>query len=213
MTILTAMVGLLLAFSQLDVDGASIRGVMPADATREDEREVRLERDQRGIVAYEKPSDEAESTANVGIFSRQLQASTDFKPLTCPAPGTCKKWTELFGTGTVKSSRISIPCGQCVTMDHPGPTLTLNDGIDILGLLSFPDGYSLTMETTVIVVQGELRMVASKAVDGKPNVRFVMIGNADQSFQPAAPNTSACGGGVCNAGKKAIVVAGGKIDG
>lgn len=101
-------------------------------------------------------------------------------------------------------------------MDHPGPILTLSGGIDIHGKLLFPDSntYKIEVRTPLIAVQGELEMISSsKAVDGTPLVKFLMTGDADQTYTPVGENALACGGGgTCNAGKKAVVVAGGKMN-
>ena len=65
-------------------------------------------------------------------------------------------------------------------MDHASGNLSLLGGLDVLGKLVFPDGYNLNLVTTMIAVQGELEMSASKPVDGTPQIKFTMIGNDDQ---------------------------------
>jgi hypothetical protein len=137
----------------------------------------------------------------------------DFVPLSCNnVISNCNSWTTIFGSVAEHTSKIIVPCGTCVTMDHPGPELTLQDGIDIQGKLVFPDNYSITLRTTSIVVQGELDMTSTKVVDGTPNIQIIMIGdNSLQKFTPVGENAGACGGD-CVMGKKAIVVAGGKVD-
>jgi len=142
---------------------------------------------------------------------RSLMAK-DFVPLSCNNMlSDCKSWRTIFGNDAVHTARVVVPCGTCVTMDHPGPELILQDGIDIQGKLIFPDGYSLTVQTTSIAVQGELEMTSTKPVDGTPNIRISMIGNNSlQTFTPIGENAGACGNG-CVMGKKAIVVAGGKV--
>ena len=99
-------------------------------------------------------------------------------------------------------------------MDHASGNLSLLGGLDILGKLVFPDGYNLNLVTTMIAVQGELVMTASKPVDGTPQIKFTMIGNDDQmTFTPIDANANACKGvSTCPTGKKAIVVAGGKVN-
>ena len=97
-------------------------------------------------------------------------------------------------------------------MDHDGPAIHLQEGINILGKLVFPDGYNLEVKTTKIVVQGELVMSATdKAVDGTPSIKITLEGEDEQTFTPADSNAGNCDGGDCSIGKKPIVVAGGKI--
>jgi hypothetical protein len=148
---------------------------------------------------------------------RSLQAPSDFVPLSCNsnlASATCSTWTSRFGSGATMSSRITIPCGQCITMNHPGPTLTLQDGIDIQGKLVFPNtNVNLVINSPLIVVQGLLEMQATKSVDGTPLIRVVLTGQNDQTFTPIGSNANACGGGKCTVGKKAFIVAGGKLNG
>jgi hypothetical protein len=98
-------------------------------------------------------------------------------------------------------------------MDHATADLQLNAGIDIIGKLVFPDGYKLNLRSTLIVIQGELHMTSTKQVTGVPDVRFTMIGNdATLTFTPVGNNANNCKNvPTCTAGKKAIIVAGGKV--
>jgi hypothetical protein len=87
---------------------------------------------------------------------RQLQGDgmRDFQPLSCNAnlaSAACSTWSSVFGTGTSYATRITIPCGQCITMDHVGD-LELLGGLDVIGKLVFPDGYSLNLASTMISV-------------------------------------------------------------
>ena len=155
---------------------------------------------------------------------RVLKEVNDFEPLNCNAGvvcGTSKEWTpwsEVFGNDAFHKDRVIVPCGSCIEMDFPGPNLTLRNGIDIRGELffSFPyfktrDTY-LTVNTTLIAVQGKLLVFARKPLDGMPSVRFLMTGEEDQFFVPYDNNAKKCNDQImCNAGKKAIVVAGGSI--
>ena len=156
--------------------------------------------------------------SNTAVESRRLQVDgmKDFVPLACNAniaTATCASWTSIFGPSKSFSERIVIQCGQCVTMDVAGGSLELSGGIDVIGKLVFPDNYILNMSSQIIAVQGELEISATKAVDGIPNIIFTMKGNVDRSFTPIGANTGACNGAVtCNAGKKGIVVAGGKVN-
>jgi hypothetical protein len=150
---------------------------------------------------------------------RQLQGIDvrDFKPLSCNSnlsrnPCTTT-WSSQFGTSNSHTTRIVIPCGKCVVMDHAGVVLDLKGGIDIMGKLVFPNDYRLSITVTTVIVQGELQMTASKQVDGVPNIKFTMVGiNNDLTFTPIDVNANACRGiSTCTVGKKSIVVAGGKL--
>ncbi|EEC45131.1 predicted protein [Phaeodactylum tricornutum CCAP 1055/1] len=153
-----------------------------------------------------------DSEEAVPSSSRRL--ARGFVPLSCNANidnSKCSSFIDTFGTNSVHASRLVVPCGTCVSMDHPGPLLTLNDGIDIQGKLVFPDGYRLTVNTNLVLVQGELEMKSSKAVDGIPDVTFVLQGSSISSFEPIDSNTGNCGGS-CDTGARSITVAGGKVN-
>lgn len=143
------------------------------------------------------------------VAHRSTQEIGDFVPLSCNEEmSLCNPWSERFGTSSTYSKRIIIRCGECLTMDLH--SLTLDGGLDIRGKLVVPDGHALEMNSTLVVVQGELEMNATNAVDGVPDIRFVLSGQVSQSFTPINENSDICGGD-CFVGKKAIVVAGGKI--
>jgi hypothetical protein len=152
------------------------------------------------------------------ISTRNLQVDgmKDFLPLTCNAnlaTASCISWTSIFGTATSFTTRLVIPCGQCVTMDVAGGSLDLSGGIDVIGKLVFPDGYKLNLSSSIIAVQGELHMTSTKTVDGVPNIKVTMIGSVDKTFEPIDVNAKNCNGSItCNAGKKAIIVPGGKVN-
>jgi G8 domain len=145
----------------------------------------------------------------------------NFVPLSCNTNlKACVGWTVYFGTDAVQNNRLVVRCGDCVTMDFAGPSVTLNDGIDINGKLIFPENYSVTLYTAGIVVQGELEMQSKRApISGTPQIQFIMIGvNDDRSFVPVGENAAACGrlalaNNSCLVGKKSITVAGGKMNG
>lgn len=142
--------------------------------------------------------------------------ATDFVPLSCNNHiADCTPWTAKFGTKKIHTRRLIIDCGECVLMDHPGPMLTLLAGVDIRGKLQILRNKSdsaLIINSTMVSVQGVLEMSVTKAVDGKPLITFVLEGNDEQSFTPIRENSEACGGNPCIIGKKAITVAGGKVD-
>ena len=143
----------------------------------------------------------------------------DFGPLSCNSGGfsPCIDFTSQFGAGTTFSSIVTIPCGQCFRMNHAsGTVLNFLSGIDIQGKLLFDEpsdpNFSLEIKTPGIVVQGEMAVFATKAVDGSPNWKFTMTGDSEFAFTPAANNAGECGGSSCNGGKRSITVAGGKVD-
>lgn len=147
-----------------------------------------------------------------------LERLNAFVPLSCnAAPTSCTSWTASLGTSGVFTELIIVPCGQCYIMDHTGDALILEKGIDIQGKLVLPDGYKQNILTPMVVVQGELEMTATKPVDGIPLITFTMTGQNDQQFQPIRENALVCHGEVseestqCKTGKKAFVVAGGKV--
>jgi len=161
------------------------------------------------VVAFAYIDVATPSLNTTGGAHRMTQEIDDFVPLSCNENiGLCKPWSDRLGTESTYSKRLVIPCGECLTMDLH--SLTLNGGLDIRGKLVVPDGHDLTMHSTSIVVQGKLEMNATKAVDGVPLVRFVIIGQDESFFTPIHENENACGG-ACNIGKQAIVVAGGKL--
>ena len=145
--------------------------------------------------------------------------NNDFVPLSCNAnlaTAVCNTWTSLFGPSSTFTSTVIIPCGTCVLMNHPGPTLSLLSGINIIGKLVFPnDGeYRLTINTATVIVQGELDLQSTRtAVTGTPLIRMVMIGFQDKlTFRPVNENANACPDVDCEVGFKSITVAGGKVN-
>ena len=148
--------------------------------------------------------------------SRQLHME-DFMPLACNAGVgrvPCTKWSTRFGTQAVHQDRVIVNCGECVEMDFEGPELVLQDGIDIRGRLEINHGTDITINTTMVAVQGEFIVRSRKAVDGTPAVKIITTGDSDQFFEPIEENAMNCNhGDLCKAGKKSIVVAGGRVRG
>jgi G8 domain len=139
----------------------------------------------------------------------------DFVPLSCNSllsTATCKSFITVYGSSASYEQLVTIKCGECITMDHPGTSVEFKAGLDIQGKLIFPDRYRIKISATMIAVQGELQMTSTKPVDGIPDVTFTMTGNTSQNFVPIDSNAAACDGAPCVAGKKAIVVAGGKVN-
>jgi len=154
-------------------------------------------------------------------FERMLRthqrslAVDDFVLNSCNKMRNCVKWSEKFGTQQTFTDLVTIACDECVRVDVVGE-ITLAKGLDIHGTLDFPEPTdptsSLTLITPKIVVQGLLKMRATKPVDGSPNYTFYMVDEVDQTFQPFGVNADKCGGGACTAGMKSITVAGGQVD-
>jgi len=152
----------------------------------------------------------------VAKMRRQLLMD-DFVPLSCNSNGldTCVPWTSVFGDAAEFSERVFVDCGTCITMDHPGPELTLLQGIDVQGKLIFQEGYTITLRTASITVQGELEMHSTGPVNGMPKIHILMIGTESQSFTPIGENAGICSAmpnEECGVDRKAITVAGGRIN-
>lgn len=140
-----------------------------------------------------------------------------FSPLDCNygiSNVSCIPWSTRFGDAPIQMDRVVVDCGECIVMDFAGgPVLTLLGGIDIRGKLVFPDGYELTVNSTMVAVQGELILRSTKPIDGIPAIKFFMTGETDQFFEPIGNNAMKCDGRrLCLAGKKAIAVAAGRIE-
>eukprot|EP00521_Asterionellopsis_glacialis_P016306 CAMPEP_0195299728 /NCGR_PEP_ID=MMETSP0707-20130614/26077_1 /TAXON_ID=33640 /ORGANISM="Asterionellopsis glacialis, Strain CCMP134" /LENGTH=207 /DNA_ID=CAMNT_0040362207 /DNA_START=307 /DNA_END=926 /DNA_ORIENTATION=+ len=112
---------------------------------------------------------------------------------------------------TPEDTQPVIPCGKCVVVDATdGSEISLPKGLNIEGMLHFPTTASLTLEATHVVVQGVLKM-DPPALGNK--VRIRMVGSEEQIFHPHDDNSMLCDStDGCNVGKKAIVVAGGRLD-
>jgi hypothetical protein len=147
--------------------------------------------------------------------SRRLNQA--FVPLLCNANlllQPCTSFVATYGFNNTYSARVIIPCGKCFNMDHPGPTVTFQNGVDIRGKLTLSSRSKnpLTIKTPMVVVQGELLVSCTEPVDGLPSVTFLLTGgDVDQSFQPTNSNAGACGGSLCKAGTRSITVAGGRV--
>jgi len=172
----------------------------------------------RGVVSPSDASSAIASNRDVGDASRHLEVE-DFVPLQCNSrldSAVCTSWEQQFGNGNVHLKKITIPCGECVTMDHKGYELILLEGIDIHGKLVFPDNYYLDLKVPLIAVQGELKITSTKAVNGQPSVTITMIDNTrtgQKTFTAIERNANKCAGtSICETGEKAIVVAGGKVN-
>jgi G8 domain len=162
----------------------------------------------------------APSVRGAAIDQRSLAAAVldvrAFVPLSCNREiASCQSFVKTFGDEDIKDDLTTIPCGQCFTMDHAGPTLTFRRGLDIQGKLLVPESYRLHVVSPLIVVQGELVILATqKPVDGVEQVVFTLTGeDNEQRFTPINENANKClGASTCVAGKKAFIVAGGMVD-
>ena len=157
---------------------------------------------------------------NVSSYTRILQVAPKFfEPLACDeikcGQGSTT-WKELGLDPT--ADPVVIPCGLCVTMNYDvSDVLELTNGLDIQGALIFPNGYSLTLKTPFVLVQGNLEMLATRRVSGEPDIKFLFTGTNQQSFIPADNNKFVCSNDgastptKCKIGSKPFVVAGGKV--
>jgi len=152
----------------------------------------------------------------LNVNHREL-SSFDFIPLSCNNEADlllCDPWP--FGTDT---GAVEIPCNTCYNMGvfTGGEYIRLTGPLDIKGKLDFPDGTRVTIETTGIIVQGELAMTSTKEVNGIPDIVIKFTGSDDVYFRPHSDNRRVCESGsdieeYCNLGVKPFVVAGGKLN-
>ena len=146
-----------------------------------------------------------------------------FNPLTCNIdlsvddcnPSSAKydgKFSNFISGSTFVGEQVVIPCGKCVEMDiTDGSTIRMDGGVDIHGMLHFPSTANVTLETTHIFVQGILKM-DPPIIDLGNKVRVRMVGHENQFLIPHSENAMACETTGCDVGKKAIAVAGGRLD-
>ena len=171
-----------------------------------------------GRVAYNEPPENMFEAALIshptGTFA-PLECNANLDKVPCD-----KKFSSYFQIKDLSEQfikfekRLTIPCGMCIVMDQIDGVVDLIEGINIKGKLLIPDGIRLRMRLTSMLVQGELEIVSSKAIDGSPDVHLVWLsGRSPLAFVPEN-NTDACGGNrhACNLGKKPFVVAGGKVN-
>jgi len=164
--------------------------------------------DEQDVLSF--PLEQKDAVAE----ARRRLIMDDFVPLSCNGAldlQPCPSWGSVFGPATTTfPQRVIIDCGTCVTMDQPD--LTLEQGLDIRGKLIFPESFAVTIRTSSITVQGELEMHSTGAIDGSPWIHIIMMGDESQFFTPIGENAANCGGGDCEVDRKAITVAGGKVN-
>ena len=139
----------------------------------------------------------------------------DFQRLDCnkDLAGTpCRPWSTIFGNSTRYNQRIVIECGTCVTMDHRGPSVRFEKGIDVQGKLVFPNGYKISIETRSIFVQGELEIISTSIITDVPKISVSLFGNQEVMLRPIQNNRLACEPEGCKGGERSITVAGGKLN-
>lgn len=143
-----------------------------------------------------------------------------FAPLSCnlpslPTTSQCHKTpTGLFSTlvNAANGAPITIPCGTCYKYDLPwGRTFKLG-GLDIIGKLYIPPNWKTVIKTPYIFVQGELEIINNRLITpDNLSTRIILTGDSDVWFRPADSNQGV-EGTPFNAGKKPLLVAGGKLN-
>jgi len=120
----------------------------------------------------------------------------------------CVSWKEIFGDVPQQNNEIVIPCGECVNLDVEGP-LELVQGLNIIGklIISKP----IDINTPYVVVQGELHIISKKQWDGTQDITITLTGTSDNYVMLADSNMDTMHSKGCKIGKKAFVVAGGKL--
>lgn len=138
-----------------------------------------------------------------------------FKPLSCnsqlatlPCSTPLSSITEVDGNGM----KI-IVCGTCAYLDVlDGSTLEIANGINVEGKLHVKPDASGTLNTTAVVVQGELQIDAPSTGN---KVTFNLFGINDINFYPNIENALAEDNNASTPvalGKKPIAVVGGKLN-
>jgi len=115
------------------------------------------------------------------------------------------------------SKTATISCGTCRILDiTDGSTIEFRGGLDIQGKLIIPGDAHVKIRAPIVLVQGELEYIYTEPIISPANikVRFEVYGNAELNFTPHSENNETCrddDAGACETGKKAIVVAAGKV--
>ena len=113
------------------------------------------------------------------------------------------------------SQEVTIGCGECVEVTD-NLIASLPKGMNIIGRLRIapPAGKKVQFTTDHVVVQGLLSIDTPYAPVSDETVHFVMTNANDgqsHTFSPFGVNENMCGGS-CAAGKRAVFVAGGRLD-
>jgi hypothetical protein len=147
-----------------------------------------------------------------GIFE-PLDCNRNLEDDPCLTP-----WRSKFGDSVAFDREVVVPCGTCIVLTRPrGGVLEFRRGLVILGKLLIPDGVTIRIQTTFIRVHGIFVIRSSKPIDGVPDVTVTWIetdGRGTTFRPPPGQQEDLCGGpyGLCDMGKKALVVAGGRLD-
>lgn len=140
-------------------------------------------------------------------------AETYFTTLSCNTPmSACQSWNTWYSSLSM-SGIATIPCGTCVKLDVADHSLvSLVNGLNIIGKLDVPSTITnVTLSLPLLLVQGELAIATGNTVISPQNLalKIRLTGtNSALSFTPATPNICTTS---CTAGKKGIIVAGGKL--
>jgi G8 domain len=165
---------------------------------------------------------EIEHPLDVGVDSTRRLAGAPqmFEPLFCNRIRCSAGSTTWKLANFNLNEKVTIPCGMCVVMDYTASSvLELPHGLNIEGSLRFPNGYSITIKTPFVHVQGVLEMSALRKVTDKPDIKILLTGTNElvTSFIPADNNKFKCsadGASIpspCFVGRKAFVIAGGMV--
>ena len=141
--------------------------------------------------------------------------SINYSPLACndgvaevTAPiDSCTPFSKLVNEtlSADQSGRIVVPCGTCSIIDYTdGETVTLPNGLNIVGRLHFPSTSNVKISTTMVYVQGLLDLPTP--LESGNEVTINLYGSDEYWFAPYDGSTDAQA-----VGKKPFVVAGGKI--
>lgn len=140
---------------------------------------------------------EFEHSLDVGVNStRRLSTSIFmFEPLRCNRVRCSAGSTTWKRSNFDLTRKVTIPCGACVVMDYDASdVLVLPRGLNIEGSLQFPNGYSITIKTPFVHVQGVLEMSSLRKVTENPNIKILLTGTNElvTSFIPADNNKFKC---------------------
>lgn len=185
------------------------------EATAEELRKIeRLDE-----LMYDEIDPAEEEQEGGGVFRRRR--SLLYAPSSCNdgvETEPCLDFSSLVEAALSADSAAVVPCGECYAVDYDdSSTVTLPNGLDVLGRLRFPETASVTINTTSVVVQGLWDM--EKPAAGN-KVKITLYGTEEKTLY----HMSKCGGeghenaldlectDVENVGKKPFIVAGGKVN-
>ena len=204
--VIAIFLAIIMVMIPVNTTGIYLRG-------EEDSNEISTPYNKKNVTEASDPADHRMLTA-------KEESIKDFEPLNCNkqlSTTLCSSWVEKFGQKIVHSKPVTIKCGECIRMDHPGPLLSLAAGMNIQGKLVMQGDIdtSLTIRSPFIFVQGELQIdtASKRRIDGSFMYKFEMIPGNEDLLYPIDNNKDACKGEGCWVGNKVIAVAGGKLNG